>query len=365
MDTPPTTDEIADLRQRLLSWYDVQARTLPWRVPPAEGKAGHRPDPYHVWLSEIMLQQTGVVTVKPYYAAFLARYPSLLDLAGAPLDDVLALWAGLGYYARARNLHEGAKAAAALGGFPASLQGLLSIKGIGPYTAAAVAAIAFELPHVPVDGNVERVLSRLWLIDAALPAAKPIFRAAATRLEHLDRPGDFAQAMMDLGATICTPRNPACGFCPWSKSCAAYAKGCADDYPKKKGKKAKPVRFGVAFVYVDPRGILVRRRPIDGLLGGMLEVPNLVWRDTPYEKSEWVSDTDGTKIIWLESEPVRHIFTHFELRMQVFAVERGHVQSLDGYHHLALEALGSAALPSLMQKIISSGLAAINPEQQD
>lgn len=351
----PASDAHEDLRLQLLDWYDVHARALPWRVPPAEGKAGRRPDPYHVWLSEIMLQQTGVVTVKPYFEAFLTRYPSLDDLAAAPLDDVLGLWAGLGYYARARNLHAGAQGVASLGGFPASLAGLLMVKGIGPYTAAAVAAIAFDLPHVPVDGNVERVLSRLWLIDAALPAGKPVFRDAAAKLEDTHRPGDFAQAMMDLGATICTPRNPACGLCPWSGSCAAHAQGIAADYPKKQAKKPKPVRFGVAFVYQDPSGILVRRRPDEGLLGGMLEVPNLAWRDTPYESSACVLDGFPTTTSWQACEPVRHVFTHFELRMQVYAASNAQVQNVVGFHHLALGDMGTAALPSLMQKIIASG----------
>ena len=347
-------ETFADLRHQLLAWYDVHARRLPWRVSPAEGKAGRRPDPYHVWLSEIMLQQTGVVTVKPYFAAFLARYPRLEDLAAAPLDDVLGLWAGLGYYARARNLHAGAQEVASLGGFPASLTGLLMVKGIGPYTAAAVGAIAFDLPHVPVDGNVERVLSRLWLIDAALPAGKPVFRDAASKLEDTHRPGDFAQAMMDLGATICTPRNPACGLCPWAGRCAGFAQGVAADYPKKQAKKPKPVRFGVAFVHQDPKGILVRRRPTEGLLGGMLEVPSLAWRDTPYEASEIVIADLHREAHWTECAPIRHVFTHFDLRMQVFAVRHRLVQSLEGYHHLALDELDAAAIPSLMQKIIAS-----------
>ncbi len=351
----PTSDAPEDLRHQLLDWYDAHARRLPWRVPPAEGKAGRRPNPYHVWLSEIMLQQTGVVTVKPYFEAFLARYPRLEDLAAAPVDDVLGLWAGLGYYARARNLHAGAQVVASLGGFPASLAGLLMVKGIGPYTAAAIASIAFDLPHVPVDGNVERVLSRLWLIEAALPAAKPVFRDAASKLEDTHRPGDFAQAMMDLGATICTPRNPACGLCPWSGSCAAFKQGVAADYPKKQAKKPKPVRFGVAFVYQDPSGILVRRRPNEGLLGGMLEVPNFAWRETPYDPSACVIDGFPPKTNWRPCEPVRHVFTHFELRMQVFAATHAQVQNVVGYHHLALGELGTAALPSLMQKIIASG----------
>lgn len=351
----PTSDALADLRSQLLDWYDAHARRLPWRVPPSEGRDGRKPDPYHVWLSEIMLQQTGVVTVKPYFEAFLTRYPRLQDLAAAPLDEVLGLWAGLGYYARARNLHEGAKAIAALGGFPDSQAGLLTIKGIGPYTAAAIASIAFDLPHVPVDGNIERVLSRLWLIEAPLPAAKPIFREVASKLEHPHRPGDFAQAMMDLGATICTPRNPVCGLCPWSKSCTAFARGCAAEYPKKQAKKAKPVRFGVAFVVIDPDGLLVRRRPHEGLLGGMLEVPNLPWRETAYDLSDAAFEGFDPQLEWTVCAPVRHIFTHFELRMQVLAVRHREVRHAAGYHHLPAEALDTAALPSLMQKIIASG----------
>ncbi|MFM1976390.1 MAG: hypothetical protein RL145_1236 [Pseudomonadota bacterium] len=356
---PPKPELLADLRHQLLDWYDVHARALPWRVPPAEGKAGRRQDPYHVWLSEIMLQQTGVVTVKPYFEAFLTRYPRLQDLAAAPLDDVLGLWAGLGYYARARNLHAGAQQAASMGGFPDSLSGLLKIKGVGPYTAAAIAAIAFDLSHVPVDGNVERVLSRLWLIDAALPAGKPAFREAAARFEDAHRPGDFAQALMDLGATICTPKSPACGRCPWSESCAAYAQGVATDYPKKQAKKAKPVRYGVALVHQDPSGFLVRRRPAEGLLGGMLEVPNLAWRDAPYERSDLVIEGFPTATNWLACEPVRHVFSHFELRMQVYAIRHDEVRNVAGYHHLARADLSTAALPSLMQKIIASGQTAL------
>ena len=357
---PATTPALlSDLRDHLLAWYDVHARPLPWRIPPLEGRAGRRPDPYHIWLSEIMLQQTGVVTVKPYFAAFLARFPTIQDLAGAHLDEVLGLWAGLGYYARARNLHEGAKAIAALGGFPTTQAGLLSIKGIGPYTAAAIAAIAFDQPHVPVDGNIERVLSRLWLIEAALPAAKPVFREAASQFEHSHRPGDFAQAMMDLGATICTPRNPACSVCPWSKSCAALAKGCASDYPKKQAKKAKPVRYGVAFVVLDPEGVWVRRRPHEGLLGGMLEVPNLAWQEVPYAPSECMREGVVQNADWVACEPVRHVFTHFELRMQVFSVRLDEVVTPDLYHHIAPQALAQAALPSLMRKIIASGQAGL------
>ncbi len=356
----PSPDALAELRYQLLDWYDAHARVLPWRVPPLEGKGGKRPDPYHVWLSEIMLQQTGVMTVKPYFTAFLKRFPTVQDLAAAPLDEILGLWAGLGYYARARNLHEGAKAIAALGGFPMGEAGLRSIKGIGPYTAAAVAAIAFDLPHVPVDGNIERVLSRLWLIQAALPAAKPIFREAASRFEHPHRPGDFAQAMMDLGATICTPRNPICGLCPWSKVCKAYEKGCANDYPKKQPKKLKPVRYGVAFVVLGPDGLLVRRRLNEGLLGGMLEVPNLAWRDTPYETDACVLQGFDPRADWISCDSVRHVFTHFDLRMQVLAVRLSEISNLEGYHRLAPEAVSQAALPSLMQKIIASGLKALN-----
>jgi len=355
----PDAHALLHLRHLLLDWYDVHARVLPWRISPAEGQTGKRPDPYHVWLSEIMLQQTSVVAVKPYFETFRTRYPSIADLAAAPLDEGLSLWAGLGYYARARNLHEGAKAISALGSFPDTQAGWSAIKWIGPYTSAAIAAIAFDQPNVPVDGNIERVLSRLWQIEAALPTGKPVFREAAARFEHPHRPGDFAQAMMDLGATICTPRNPMCGLCPWSKSCAAAALGNAKDYPKKQPKKIRPVRYGVAFVILDPAGVVVRRRPDSGLLGGMLEVPNLAWRDTPYTETDISFALYAPPRGWTKGAPVRHVFTHFELQMMVACTQTDQIQHLDGFQHLSLEALADAALPSLMQKIIASGRQAL------
>jgi len=252
----------------LLAWYDRSARSLPWRAPP-----GAVADPYRVWLSEIMLQQTTVATVRGYYDRFLARWPSVEALAAAPLDEVLKAWAGLGYYARARNLHACARRVAGeMGGrFPATLESLGALPGIGPYTAAAIAAIAFDRPHAAVDGNVERVMSRLNAITEPLPAAKPALAAAAQALVPDRRPGDFAQAMMDLGATVCTPRNPRCGDCPWTDRCFARREGIAETLPRRMARKAVLTRYGAAFWIERSDGaVLLRRRPEKGLLGGMM-----------------------------------------------------------------------------------------------
>ena len=257
----------------LLAWYDRHRRRLPWRALPGES-----PDPYRVWLSEIMLQQTTVGAVIPYYERFLARFPTVQALAAAPEDAVMSAWAGLGYYARARNLQACARTVTALGGvFPSTLEGLQALPGIGPYTARAVAAIALGVPTVPVDGNVERVTSRLFAIETPLPAAKPAMAAAAARLGQdkaaQARASDFAQALFDLGATICT-RAPACALCPWAKPCLARAAGIADSLPRKAPKKTRPVRHGAQFWLTDASGqVLLRRRPPKGLLGGMTELP--------------------------------------------------------------------------------------------
>src|ERR1700761_986284 len=261
----------------LLRWYARHRRRLPWRAEP-----GEVPDPYRVWLSEIMLQQTTVTAVIPYYERFVSRFPTVQALAEAPLDSVLSAWAGLGYYARARNLHACAVAVMARGGFPADLAGLQALPGIGGYTAAAIGAIAFGLPAVPVDGNVERVVSRVFAIEDALPAAKPLFRDAAVRLgadpAARARPSDFAQALFDLGAGICTPAAPGCAVCPWVQGCTARQMGIQASLPRKMAKKARPVRFGVHFWLTDPdRRVLLRTRPAKGLLGGMTELPGTEW----------------------------------------------------------------------------------------
>jgi len=264
----------------LLAWYDRHARALAWRLEPWRARRGERPDPYAVWLSEIMLQQTTVKTVAPYYAKFLARWPTVEALAAARRDHVLRAWAGLGYYARARNLHACAKAVVAdYGGiFPDDVARLRDLPGIGDYTAAAIAAIAFDRPAVPVDGNVERVVSRLFAIEQELPAAKPLIKELAGSLLPRRRAGDFAQALMDLGATLCTPRRPACARCPWSGSCLAAARGDAETFPRKAPKRQGQLRRGAAFVALRADGrVLLRRRSDKGLLAAMTEVPGSEW----------------------------------------------------------------------------------------
>ena len=259
----------------LLAWYDRHRRTLPWRAP-----KGARADPYRVWLSEIMLQQTTVTAVAPYYARFLARWSDVRALAAAPLEEVLKAWAGLGYYARARNLHACARAVVEHHGgeFPASEAALRELPGIGDYTAAAIAAIAFDVPASPVDGNIERVIARLFAVTEPLPRAKPELRRLARALTPPRRAGDFAQAMMDLGATICTPKKPACALCPWNQSCAAHARGDAETFPRRTPKREGALRRGAAFVARRADGfLLVRTRPAQGLLGGMTEVPTTEW----------------------------------------------------------------------------------------
>src|SRR6195256_1488718 len=259
----------------LIAWYDRHRRRLPWRALP-----GETPDPYRVWLSEIMLQQTTVKAVAPYFARFVACWPTVRALAAAPLADVLKLWAGLGYYARARNLHACAKAVAERhrGRFPATQAELTALPGIGPYTAAAIAAIAFDLPAAAGDGNVERVVARLFTIEQELPAAKTRIRQLAEGLVPAARAGDFAQALMDLGATICTPKKPACALCPWMEHCAARVRGDPETFPLKAPKKEGRLRRGGAFVVTRADGfVLVRSRPPKGLLGGMTEVPTNEW----------------------------------------------------------------------------------------
>ncbi len=303
----------------LLAWYDRHARALPWRVGPHERVTGVLPDPYRVWLSEIMLQQTTVPHAAPYFLRFTERWPSVDDLAAAEDAEVMAAWAGLGYYARARNLLKCARAVAGdhAGRFPDTEERLRALPGIGAYTAAAVAAIAFDRPATVVDGNVERVMARLHAVETPLPAAKPALVARASSLTPADRPGDYAQAVMDLGATICTPRSPACGLCPWREPCAARAAGIASELPRKTPKAAKPTRRGAVFVAVTTSGaLLMEKRPPKGLLGGMPAPPTTEWT------AEGVADPLAEAPLradWrrLDAE-ARHVFTHFQLILTIF-----------------------------------------------
>lgn len=342
----------------LLAWYDRHRRRLPWRAEP-----GRRPDPYHVWLSEIMLQQTTVATVGPYFRDFLDRWPTVADLAAADLDAVLHAWQGLGYYARARNLHKCARAVAARpdGRFPETEQELRQLPGVGDYTAAAVAAIAFDRPAAAMDGNVERVVARLFAVEDPLPGAKPALRALTATLVPDDRPGDHTQAMMDLGATICTPRKPKCVLCPLAGPCAGRAAGVAEDLPVKAKKKAKPTRRAVAFWVTDPSGaVLLRRRAESGLLGGLMEVPSSPWtEDGATDPGDAAARAAAPVAANWRALPgrVRHTFTHFHLELTV-AVGRIAAGDPRAGVWVPVEALGDHALPTLMKKVVRHALAA-------
>jgi len=333
----------------LLEWYDRHRRTLPWREATR--------DPYRIWLSEVMLQQTTVAAVGPRWRRFLARFPDVETLAAAPWDAVAEEWAGLGYYARARNLHACAQAVVARGGFPDTEAGLRELPGIGAYTAAAVAAIAFGRPTVPLDGNVERVTARLEAVEAPLPGARPALAALAQQWmaqdAARDRPSDFVQALFDLGATICTPRNPACALCPWRPDCAGFRTGLAPSLPRKAAKKARPLKRGVHFLLLDGNGhLLLRRRPPAGLLGGMLELPGTPWRETPWTEAEIPPFAPLPGLDWraLDGE-AKHGFTHFELHMALRVATAPPGANLRDGEWMTLAA-ARAALPGTMQKLL-------------
>ena len=338
----------------LLHWYDRHRRILPWRAPP-----GETADPYHVWLSEIMLQQTTVAAVIPYYRRFLELFPTVQALAAAPEERVMQAWAGLGYYARARNLHACARAVAGLGGFPSGIQALRGLPGIGSYTAPAIAAIAFGVPAVPVDGNVERVVSRLFAIETPLPAARRALASAAAALgrdpDAEARPSDFAQGLFDLGATLCTPKRPACALCPWRGACAAQRLGIAERLPVKAPKPVRPERHGVLFHLTDGDGaVLLQRRPPQGLLGGMTELPGTPWREQAWAEAEALA-LAPLEADWRPIGTVRHIFTHFALTLAVRDARCGTVpaQALVGRFLRPVPALGGEALPTLMRKALA------------
>jgi A/G-specific adenine glycosylase len=342
----------------LLAWYGHEARALPWRTAPVE--------PYRVWLSEIMLQQTTVKAVTPYFIAFVRRWPTLEALADASLDDVLAAWAGLGYYSRARNLHKCARILVERygGRLPQTESQLLALPGVGPYTGAAIAAIAFGARATPVDGNIERVIARLFAVQRSLPSAKPELRRLARALTPAERAGDFAQALMDLGATICTAKRPSCPVCPARGDCRARALGLETSLPARAKKRARPIRVGLAFLALRQDGrILLRRRPDTGLLGGMLEVPSTDWGKTLGSLKEALRAAPLRGNWRAVPGVVVHTFTHFRLEMQVYRarIERSgsSVPSVDPsrWQWLALGDLDRVALPSLMRKIIAHGLA--------
>jgi A/G-specific adenine glycosylase len=344
----------AGISDSLLAWYDRHQRVLPWRAPP-----GRTTPAYAVWLSEIMLQQTTVKAVIPYFQTFLARWPTVQDLASAPLDDVLKVWAGLGYYARARNLHACAKAVAARpdGRFPTSEAELLELPGIGPYTAAAIAAIAYDHPTTPVDGNVERVVARLFAVTEPLPGSKKRLNELARGLTPKQRAGDFAQASMDLGATICTPAKPRCILCPLSGPCRARALGIAEDLPAKAPKKDRPTRRGVVFFAIRADGcVLIRKRPEKGLLGGMAEFPTTDWRERAFAASEVTALAPAPAAWRTLPGMVRHTFTHFHLELTVASARIANPKGLDGLW-VAIEKLGDEALPSVMRKVAVHALA--------
>jgi A/G-specific adenine glycosylase len=333
--------------ERLLAWYDVQRRDLPWRAPP-----GRRPEPYHVLLSEFMLQQTTAATVSKRFPAFLARFPSLAALAAADAAEVLHAWQGLGYYRRARALHALARVVVTCHGgvLPRDEAGLRALPGIGAYTANAVRAIAFEQPVVPVDGNVQRVLARVHRVETPLPAAAAELARLAAALTPTRRAGDVAQALMDLGATLCRPRQPCCRLCPWHGSCAARAAGVAGQLPRRAARAARPIRRGLAFLLARPDGaILFRRRPAEGLLGGLHELPTSPWREGELALQAAFGHAPAVAQWRLHDPPVRHIFSHFVLELTLAEATSAHAP--DGLW-CAPEDFDRLALPSVMRKLL-------------
>ena len=316
--------DLSALRHRLLAWYDANARDLAWRVGPGDHLTGQRADPYRVWLSEVMLQQTTVPHATPYFLKFIARWPTVSDLAAAEDGDVMAAWAGLGYYARARNLLACARAVARDHGgvFPDTEESLRALPGLGPYTAAAIAAIAFDRPTNVVDGNVERVMARLYAVDAPMPQSKPELKALAASLVTGDRPGDWAQALMDLGATVCRPKSPLCDRCPVAGLCAGLATGAPGSYPHKSTKAVRPHRFGVTYVLTQGDLVALVRRPPKGLLGGMLALPVSAWRSAPFTDAEALAE-GPIPADWQAVGEVEHVFTHFSLTQTVVLAEGG------------------------------------------
>lgn len=346
-----------DLAAALLAWYDIHRRVLPWRAPPSSKNGGRRADPYRVWLSEIMLQQTTVQAVAGYYRKFLERWPTVKDLAAAKQDEVLAAWAGLGYYARARNLHAAAKLVANTmdGRFPGTAESLRLLPGVGGYTSGAIAAIAYDERQAAMDANAERVIARLYAVETPMPKAKPELHAHCTALVP-ERAGDFAQALMDLGSAICTPRRPACGNCPWEAPCVARRRGIQELLPVKAPKMARPLKRGAAFVVCDARGnVLLLKRPDKGLLASMLEPPLGPW-DTDFPSRAQALKQAPFEADWKKRAGlVRHGFTHFELEIEVYAARLSKRPAGKGKWVPAGQ-LRDVALPTVMRKIVEHGL---------
>jgi A/G-specific adenine glycosylase len=339
------------LRAQLLAWYDANARDLPWRVRPHDRTAGGRADPYRIWLSEVMLQQTTVPHAAPYFLRFVARWPTVGELAAEADGEVMAAWAGLGYYARARNLLACARAVANEhgGAFPDTEEGLRALPGLGPYTAAAVAAIAFDEPANVVDGNVERVMARLFGVEAPQPDAKPELKRLAGGLVRNDRPGDWAQALMDLGAVICRPKAPLCDRCPVAAHCAALATGAPETFPRRIAKAERPHRYGVAYVLTRGDEVALVRRPPKGLLGGMLALPTSDWRATRWTGAEALAAAP-VHAGWRGAGEIEHGFTHFTLTLQLWRAE-GEAAGVVWTPRRGLE-----VLPSVFLKAARAGL---------
>jgi A/G-specific adenine glycosylase len=352
----PDQPETSSRPLALLDWYDRHRRRLPWRAAPGEAS-----DPYRVWLSEIMLQQTTVKAVGPYFEKFVARWPDVTALGRASQDDVLRMWAGLGYYSRARNLYACAVAVTREHGgtFPDTEEGLRALPGIGPYTAAAIAAIAFDRRTMPVDGNIERVVSRLFAVEQELPRAKPLIQELAATLLADSRAGDSAQALMDLGASICTPKKPACSLCPLNEDCTARALGTQDTFPRKAPKKSGALRRGAAFVVTRGDELLVRSRPEKGLLGGMTEVPGSDWlagQDDAKAKQQ-APELKGLSRWQRKVGVVTHVFTHFPLELVVYTARVGaRTRAPAGMRWVPTSTLADEALPNVMRKVIAHGL---------
>ena len=340
-----------DIPQKLLNWFDIHGRTLPWRPKPGQAK-----NPYPIWLAEIMLQQTTVATVKDYFEKFMMKWPTLKDLAQASQDEILHAWAGLGYYSRARNLHKCAQYVVnELGGkFPQDYDQLLKLPGIGPYTAAAISAIAFEKQATIVDGNVERVISRLYEITTPLPTSKPIIKDYASKLTPINRPGHYAEAIMDLGATICRPKKPLCALCPLQANCQSHAKGTYEELPFKIKAKKIPTRKAVMFWVESDGHIIIRKRPESGLLGSMWELPSTPWDTQSYKdyaknpdhQAHRPIETDYTKLNGF----ITHTFTHFHLEIEIHKAILS--EQHPDFHWVALKNLHLYAIPTVINKAI-------------